>query len=120
MLCSVPESKLTPSLFISMQALLTRFSYRASMVALALGFGVLGALCLPFIKPRVPVAPRGSVEAARARRVDTAFLKRTPFYAFGASILFSSLGNFIPSVWIPCELFVVIEGRCDDVCRRVG
>jgi hypothetical protein len=85
----------------AIQALISRFSYRAALISVAVCFALIGGISLIWIKPRIPV-PKDSSERARARRIDTGFLKRSTFYAFVGSTLFSSLGNFIPSVWIPC------------------
>lgn len=86
------------------QALIARFGYKAALVSVAIGFALLGGVSLVWIRPRIPI-PKDSRERAQARRIDTGFLKKSTFYAFVGSTLFSSLGNFIPSVWIPCRSF---------------
>lgn len=105
-----------------MQGLIRRFGYRAAMVSLVrlvpssrlqrtdesgaqgIGYGLIGLVALAFIKPRIPVPKYGSADAKIARKIDPVFLKRSTFYAFTGTILISSLGNFIPSVWIPSAL----------------
>lgn len=85
-----------------MQGLLNSIGYKWSMITLGLGFFVVGGLCIPGCKPRLPVPKYGSSAVQRrTTKVDWSFFKRSPFYAFTGAILFSSLGNFIPSVWIP-------------------
>ncbi|ORY74553.1 putative monocarboxylic acid transporter [Leucosporidium creatinivorum] len=84
----------------AIQALISRFGYRAALVSVAVCFALFGGVSLVWIRPRIPV-PKDSNERARARRIDAGFLKMSTFYAFVGSTLFSSLGNFIPSVWIP-------------------
>ena len=49
-----------------------------------------------------------------ARKVDPVFLKRSTFYAFTGTILISSLGNFIPSVWIPSTLLLFLSSFCTN------
>jgi MFS family permease len=84
-----------------MTALLNRFGYKASMVALGVGFAILGLLAIPFIKRRIPV-PKSNKAALHGRKpVNRSFLRRSPFYCFIGSIFFSSLSSFLPSVWIP-------------------
>ncbi|ORY74552.1 putative monocarboxylic acid transporter [Leucosporidium creatinivorum] len=84
----------------TVSALLNRFGYKAALISISIGMGILGVATLPFLRPRLPV-PKNSVEMAAARKVDTAFLKRSTFYAFSGATLLVSFGNFIPSVWIP-------------------
>jgi hypothetical protein len=71
------------------------------MIALGLGWGLLGAIALCFIKPRIPVMRNTAKAAVSRRRFDASFLKRSSFWAFGACILASSCGNFLPSVFLP-------------------
>jgi len=55
-----------------------------------------------FIRERIPVR-RARYEGAETapRRVPFTFVKRNTFYAFVLSILFTSLGNFLPSIYLP-------------------
>ncbi|KAM0751416.1 putative monocarboxylic acid transporter [Meredithblackwellia eburnea MCA 4105] len=78
-----------------------KFGYKAATVALGIGFGILAALALLPIKPRIPLPKKGSQDAKQSRRLDYSFLKQSPFFAFSGAILLSSLGNFVPSVWVP-------------------
>ncbi|KAK9899406.1 MFS general substrate transporter [Cystobasidium minutum MCA 4210] len=88
-----------------MQGLLNRFSYKAAVISLAVGYGIFGIVAVYFIRERIPVPRRNRQSAndadAPARRVPLTFIKRNTFYAFVFSILFTSLGNFIPSIYLP-------------------
>ncbi|KAL8287384.1 hypothetical protein RQP46_003836 [Phenoliferia psychrophenolica] len=85
-----------------MQGLLNGFGYRAAMISLGIGYGAIGMAAMMFIKPRVPLPLKGShSEGRHAHKLDTSFLRHSPLYAFSACILLTSLGNFIPSVWVP-------------------
>lgn len=80
-------------------ALLKRFGHRATMVSLGIGYGVLNAVALLFIKRRVPV-PRRTAHAPRIK-VDWS-VTRTPAFVVGFFVLLlTSLGNFNPTLWIP-------------------
>lgn len=102
-----------------MRSLLDKFGYRAGIISLvrfflldhwsalklfyqAVGFGILGATSLMFIKPRIPVArSRRDDLIPNRRRMDTSFIRHSPFYAFAGAILLTSLGNFIPLIYLP-------------------
>lgn len=80
-------------------ALLSRFGHRASMVALGIGYGVLNAVALVFIKKRLPI-PRRTAQGPRTK-IDWGVFK-TPAFVLGCGVLlFTSLGNFNPTLWIP-------------------
>ncbi|KAI5477335.1 hypothetical protein MNV49_006477 [Pseudohyphozyma bogoriensis] len=83
------------------QGLLNKFGYKATMLSVAVGFFILGAISLYYIRPRVPPPPAGTAAARQARKVNFSFMKRSTLWAFSGAIMFSSLGNFIPSVWLP-------------------
>lgn len=61
---------------------------------------MIGAACIPFIINRVPILD-SSRSAKNVRPLDRAFLRRSAFYAFTSAIFFSSLGNFMPSLYLP-------------------
>lgn len=71
----------------------------------ALGYGLFGVVAVYFIRERIPVPRRNRRgaydEDAPTRRIPLSFIKRNTFYAFVLSILFTSLGNFIPSIYLP-------------------
>ncbi|KAJ9113108.1 hypothetical protein QFC20_001996 [Naganishia adeliensis] len=91
------------------QALLRAFGYKLAMISLGLGFFAIGAVAIIPVKPRVPTGrPRtaqGALEPSERShprpKANWSFLRRNTFYAFGGSILLTSLGNFLPTVWIP-------------------
>ncbi|KAI5477336.1 hypothetical protein MNV49_006478 [Pseudohyphozyma bogoriensis] len=83
------------------QALLDRFGYKTTMIALSLNYFIVGSLALINIKTRLPLPPRGSSAARQARRVNTSFVRHPAMWSFTGAILLSSCGNFIPSIWIP-------------------
>ncbi|KAL1409635.1 hypothetical protein Q8F55_003631 [Vanrija albida] len=85
------------------QALLARFGYKATMVAIGLGFLLINSVALAFVRRRVPVG-RGAGSARRVRpmsAIDWSFLKKGGMWAGTLVILFTAMGNFIPSLWIP-------------------
>lgn len=82
--------------------LLNRFGYKAAMVSLGLGFGILNAVALFFVKRRVPLPARGTPHAAPAK-FDWGVTKTKAFWLGLAVLLLTSLGNFNPTLWIPCE-----------------
>ncbi|KAK4698438.1 hypothetical protein P7C70_g7837, partial [Phenoliferia sp. Uapishka_3] len=84
-----------------LQGLISRLGYRGGLIGLAIGYGILGAISLPFIKPRIPLPPKNSMDARRARQIDRAIFKRSTFWAFSGCILLSSFGNFVPSIFVP-------------------
>ena len=63
----------------------------------------MGAVAVFFIRERIPVAKRapGSSQSAPKRAIPTSFLKSSPFWAFTGAVLLTSLGNFIPSIYLP-------------------
>jgi hypothetical protein len=70
----------------------------------ALGYGIFGVVAVYFIRERIPVRRHrqayNSADLA-PRRIPLTFMKRNTFYAFVLSILFTSLGNFLPSIYLP-------------------
>ncbi|GHJ87124.1 hypothetical protein NliqN6_3526 [Naganishia liquefaciens] len=91
------------------QALLQAFGYKAAMISLGLGYFAVGAIAIPTLKPRIPAGRSRAIqssldpgERSHSRpKINWSFLRRSPIYAFAGSILLSSLGNFLPIVWIP-------------------
>jgi len=82
------------------EALLHRFSYKAAVLCLGIGYGVIGSVALFFVRERIPVPKRlRNAEPAPRRKIPTTFLKRNTFYAFALTIFFTSLGNFLPSIF---------------------
>lgn len=83
-------------------ALLTRFGHRATMVALGIGYGVLNAIALVFIKRRIPIPSRSSAPVLRPK-IDWAVARSPAFFLGCMVLLLTSLGNFNPTLWIPSE-----------------
>ncbi|WVQ75326.1 hypothetical protein IAR50_004943 [Cryptococcus sp. DSM 104548] len=87
-----------------MSGLLHHLGYKKAMIIMGSVFGVVGILCLCFIRRRVPIASRFHPDSERRRREnapDWSFLKSTQLIVSISTILLTSLGNFIPSLWIP-------------------
>lgn len=52
------------------------------------------------MRERIPVPKRlRNAPPAPRRKIPTTFLRRNAFYCFLATILFTSLGNFLPSIF---------------------
>lgn len=93
-----------------MTGLLNRFGYKIAMICMGIGFVIVGALSLWPIKRRIPLPmPRKNqqppVDAPRPprRQIDWGFIKKRTMVAGVLTIMLTSCGNFIPSVWLPCE-----------------
>ena len=83
--------------------LLSHVGYRATMLALGIGFALINGLALVWVKRRIPLPSRGIEEDRRPTRMDTSCLKTRQMAIGVAVITLTSLGNFVPSVWMPCE-----------------
>lgn len=81
-------------------ALLKRFGFRPTMIAVGLGWGVLNGTALFFIKRRVPL-PRVRPEHAPRVKIDWSLVFTTAFWCGTSVLLLTSLGNFNPTLWIP-------------------
>jgi len=90
-------------------ALLKGVGYKATMISLGVSALIVGNICILFIKRRIPLPSRSHAAAVqglaerRHKKVDWSFLKRKTFYAGVMTIFITSLGNFVPSVWLPSE-----------------
>lgn len=89
-------AQLTLQPFI-LEALLTRFGYKAAMVSLGLGFFAINAACLVFIRRRIPLAP----EMGRAPKLNYRIFTTWAFWCGFVVLLLTSMGNFNPTLWIP-------------------
>ncbi|BEI96949.1 hypothetical protein CcaverHIS631_0205380 [Cutaneotrichosporon cavernicola] len=83
-------------------ALLHRFGYKATMISIGLAFAVVNSIALYFVKRRIPV-PRRSIKATlkKDRNTDWSFWKHRSIWLATAIILSTSMGNFLPSLWMP-------------------
>ncbi|ORX39564.1 major facilitator superfamily domain-containing protein [Kockovaella imperatae] len=81
--------------------LLARFGYRATMVSIGIGYGLILSAALVFVKRRVPLGRVVRPEERRSTTMDWRCLKtRTMLFSL-VVILLTSLANFVPSLWIP-------------------
>ncbi|KAF9065349.1 major facilitator superfamily domain-containing protein [Rhodocollybia butyracea] len=76
--------------------LLGKYGRRTTLLSLAVAFLVFTVPCLPFIKPRVPVA-----QVVEVRSINTAFLTYSSFWILFIANLFQGLANFLPSLYLP-------------------
>ncbi|ODN74836.1 hypothetical protein L202_07142 [Cryptococcus amylolentus CBS 6039] len=84
-----------------MSALLDKLGYKTAMIILGSVFGGLSLICLIFIVPRVPPAHKFEHGTKRRHSIDWSFLKSKLLIVSVTIIFLTSLGNFIPSLWIP-------------------
>ena len=82
-----------------MRVLLARYSYRTAAIILSLVnlLGGLGAVF--FMRDRTPRPIAGSRPLRAAIPLD--FLRRSPFWAFLATVGVTGLGVFLPALWLP-------------------
>lgn len=111
-------------------ALLNKFGYKATMIALALSFAVLNLAALPFIRRRIPLAKHlnGASKRRMRPKVDFSFLKTRAAWIAFTFMTVTSLANFIPLLWIPCKcalktarplsIFVPVTDLCSSVRDR--
>ncbi|WVQ75327.1 hypothetical protein IAR50_004944 [Cryptococcus sp. DSM 104548] len=86
--------------------LLSHVWYKATMLGFGGGYALIGSAAIFAIRPRIPVAPKSSLgDASKQKRrsssVDWAFVKSPGFVVGTTMIFWMSLGNFIPSLWLP-------------------
>ncbi|KGB76177.1 monocarboxylic acid transporter [Cryptococcus deuterogattii 99/473] len=82
--------------------LLGRFGYKATMISFGVGYAVLGSVALIPIRRRIPLSRYDFAAPGRRRqKFDWSFLKTLPMFMGVMTILLTSLGNFIPSLWLP-------------------
>ncbi|AFR95822.1 monocarboxylic acid transporter [Cryptococcus neoformans C23] len=84
-----------------MSGLLNRFGYKTAMISLGVGYAILGTISLIPVNRRVPVSRHDFVGPGRKRPIHLAFLKSMPAIVGPLIILLVSLGNFIPTLWLP-------------------
>lgn len=102
------------------QALLRRFGYKATMVSLAVAFVLLNAFGLLWCKRRVPFQRSAGQKPRRVRpKADWTFMhSRVPWLAM-VYLTISSLGNFIPLLWLP-SYAAAINTRTPDGATLVS
>jgi MFS family permease len=88
--------------------LIGRFGYKAAMISLGIGYGVLCSIALIPIQRRLPLPRRraGAIgdEAIRRPKATLEFLRHRLVWIGCGVIMLSSLGNFVPSLWLPSKL----------------
>ncbi|WRT63482.1 uncharacterized protein IL334_000387 [Kwoniella shivajii] len=85
-----------------MQGLLNRFGYKAAMISLGVGYAITGCIALIPINRRIPLSRYDQNGSSRHRaRIDWSFAKRKALYLGIMTIGITSLGNFVPSLWLP-------------------
>ncbi|ODN74829.1 hypothetical protein L202_07139 [Cryptococcus amylolentus CBS 6039] len=83
-------------------SLLKGVGYKATMCSLGVAYAVLGSIALIFINRRVPISRHAHGGRERRRQgLDWSFMKSKVFFLGVATILLTSLGNFVPSLWLP-------------------
>lgn len=87
--------------------LLNRFGYKTTMISLGVGYAVLGSIALIPIRRRIPLSRYDfAAPGRRKHKTDWSVLRTLPMFMGVMTILFTSLGNFIPSLWLPC-MFII-------------
>ncbi|WWC72506.1 uncharacterized protein I206_106468 [Kwoniella pini CBS 10737] len=87
-----------------MQGLLSRFGYKAAMISLGIGYAITGNIALLAIQRRIPLSRYSQDNSSKRRRrprIDWTFLRRSALYLAIFTIALTSMGNFIPSLWLP-------------------
>lgn len=80
--------------------LLDAVKYKPTLYIIAAMFGSCNGVAMIFLRRRVPIAPVASGRRVRPP-IDFGFLKRRGFWEMVAFVGITSLGSFIPSVWLP-------------------
>lgn len=86
--------------------LIAKIGYKPALISLGVAYGVLLSLALIPIKRRIPIPRRrvvGANEAIRRPRANADFLKHRLVWIGCGITTVASLGNFIPSLWLPGE-----------------
>lgn len=95
--------------------LLKRYSYKTTMISIGIGFGIIGLISLIPIRRRIPPTSRSHHSGNRWNAADWSFMKSTALMTGLATILLTSLGNFVPSLWLPCTSHLLI---CEALIHR--
>lgn len=86
-------------------SLLARFGYKATMISIGLAFALLNSIALFFVKRRIPVTSRSKAKSEGRKharpKTDWSFWRHRSIWIGTAIILSTSMGNFLPSLWIP-------------------
>ncbi|KAI0465575.1 major facilitator superfamily domain-containing protein [Xylaria cf. heliscus] len=79
-----------------LQALLTKYGYRTTLRAVAVGLTLLTGPFIPLLKGRLPPSERTSVP-----KINWTFLRSPLFWVYSVSNLLQGLGYFFPSLYLP-------------------
>ncbi|WVQ75332.1 hypothetical protein IAR50_004949 [Cryptococcus sp. DSM 104548] len=83
-------------------SLLKGVGYKATMVSFGIAYAIIGGIALIPINRRVPIARYTNNEPERRKQgLDLSFARSTAFFLGVSTILLTSLGNFVPSLWLP-------------------
>lgn len=85
-----------------MSGLLNSVGYKAALVSMGIGYAIIGSIALIPVNRRVPISRYHFEEPGRRKQISFSFLKRSVAFTGSLIILFVSMGNFIPTVWLPC------------------
>lgn len=85
-----------------MSGLLNGVGYKAALVSMGIGYAILGSIALIPVNRRVPLSRYYFTEPGRKKQFNFSFLKSSVALTGSLIILFVSMGNFIPTVWLPC------------------
>ncbi|GFZ44356.1 hypothetical protein JCM24511_02078 [Saitozyma sp. JCM 24511] len=88
------------ALFPFIVAGLLSFGYKPAMISIGLGWGIVAGICMIPIKRRVPIGRYDSTEPRR-ERPSWKFMRSWIMWSAIATIGITSLGNFLPTVWLP-------------------
>ena len=81
--------------------LLGAFGYKITMISLGVAFSIIGGIALLAIKRRIPLARNDQTNERRRSQLDWSFMGQKLMLAGTMTILLTSLGNFVPSLWLP-------------------
>lgn len=86
-------------------ALITKYGYKIAMISIGVAYGVLCSVALIPIKRRIPISRRrvAGDGGIRRPRVNMEFLKHRLVWIGCGIIAISSLGSYIPTLWLPGE-----------------
>lgn len=91
-----------------MSGLLNHFGYKTAMISMGVGYAILGTISLIPVNRRVPVSRHDFVGPGRKKPINLTFLRSTPGIIGPLIILLVSLGNFIPTLWLPCTFLYLL------------
>ncbi|ODN91370.1 hypothetical protein L198_05882 [Cryptococcus wingfieldii CBS 7118] len=82
--------------------LLDKVGYKATMIGFGLGYALVGSAAILAIRPRIPIVPNSHGQRERrGGNINWASLKSRGFIVGTTMVFLMSLGNFIPSLWLP-------------------